>query len=136
MPLSAGTEKCPARNSVVIAKEIGVSKHLLEDFVAGQRTPPPKVLQDLAGYIFGGAATYDATIDRLMSTNVAEPTMLGVKPPQFVPPKVVPAASLQASTPGGRRRGIRTRSAVSRAARPLRRWPGRPKPFSAEAAAD
>ena len=50
--------------------------------------PPPKVLQDLATYIFGGAAIYDPAIDRLRSSNRNEPTPMGSHPPRYVPPKV------------------------------------------------
>ncbi|MCS3576547.1 hypothetical protein [Bradyrhizobium elkanii] len=72
----------------MIAKEIQVPKVLLEDFIAGSRTPPPKVLQDLTTFIFGGAAIFDPVIDRLRSSNRNQPTPIGIHPPRFVPPKV------------------------------------------------
>lgn len=76
------------RNFAYIAKELGIPKHILEQFVAGQSVPPVKVLQSLATYLTGGHAEYDPAIDRMRSTNHAEPVSMGAKPPPFEPPKV------------------------------------------------
>ena len=76
------------RNYAVIAKELGIPKHILEQFGAGQSVPTDEVLKALATFLTGGVAEYDPAIDRMRSTNRAEPTPLGGKPPPFVPPKV------------------------------------------------
>lgn len=76
------------RNTAAIAKELQVPKVLLEDFETERRIPPEKVLQALAAFLTGGFGEYDPAIDRMRSTNKAEATSMGAKPPPFVPPKV------------------------------------------------
>ena len=76
------------RNAAAIAKELGVAKHVLEQFVAGQSVPPDKVLQALATYLTGGHGEYVPELNLMRSVNRAEPTPMGVKPPPIVPPKV------------------------------------------------
>jgi hypothetical protein len=73
-----------ARNLAVLGKELSVPKHVLEEFMWGKRDIPPALKVSLTEYIFGGAITFDNTIDRLRSSNRTEPTPLGVKPPPCV----------------------------------------------------
>ena len=55
-------------------------KDLLENFAAGG-TLTPDQLCALCTDLFGGAVQYDPALDRLRSTNNAEPLPLGVPPP-------------------------------------------------------
>lgn len=88
------------RSTAAIAKELRVSKVLLEDLESGRRVPPPTVLQALTTFLFGGMAVYDEKVDRLRSANVAQPTSMGVHPPRYVPPKVdYPVGTLMAPGP-------------------------------------
>jgi hypothetical protein len=63
-----------------LAREIGVSADLLEQFLAGRVTLLPTVLNDLARELFSGHAVYDETVDRLRPALRQEPRSLGIRP--------------------------------------------------------
>ena len=51
---------------------------------------PPETLKALARHFFQGTVEFDPAIDRLRSTNKAEPTSIGTPPAPYVPPKNAP----------------------------------------------
>ena len=63
-----------------IARELDIPINALDSFVQGGSLPADK-LNAIAILIFGGAAVYDETSDRLRSANKQAPISMGVRPP-------------------------------------------------------
>jgi hypothetical protein len=84
----------------LIARDIGVPSDDLETFANSSSAKlAPEILQRLASHLFAGSAEYLPELDRLRSTNRAEPLPMGIAPAPFVPtPGPVHAGPVAAQT--------------------------------------
>lgn len=65
----------------LIARDVGVALHTLQDFSAGSVTLLPEVKQKIATYIFGDRTVFDADADLLRSVSPpARPVATAVPP--------------------------------------------------------
>jgi len=75
-----------------ISRDLSIPVNSLNDFTFQGADLPAEQLQQLAGHLFGGAATYDVVSRLLRSSNRAEPTVLSVRPDPAEPKPPVDTA--------------------------------------------